>query len=329
MSEYLWDRSGVPAPEVVDLESRLAPLAFDPAARPLDLSAVTVTPPRTGRRLLATMLVTAAAIALLVTGAVLWHDWRLDWAPSEAWVVHGGGRLAEGAPLPVPATGARLDIARLGVLSARPGTALMLESTGPRKHWLRMTRGSIDVRLWAPPGRVALHTPAGDVIDLGCIFSLDVEADGETRLQVHTGWVNLENAHGNTFVPAGASATMRADRAPLVPVYDDAPAKFRAAVRAIEAAPLAPAPDALARVTAEARPRDALTVLMLSDIEGLPRDPRTTLLRRLAEVQPPPSPQTVARVVAGDRDAFWTWFDSLPLPSLKNWWANWQDVFPR
>ena len=130
-------------------------------------------------------------------------------------------------------------------------------------------------------------------------------------------------------MPPPCLSTMRADRAPLVPVYDDAPAKFRAAVRAIEAAPLAPAPDALARVTAEARPRDALTVLMLSDIEGLPRDPRTTLLRRLAEVQPPPSPQTVARVVAGDRDAFWTWFDSLPLPSLKNWWANWQDVFPR
>ena len=44
---------------------------------------------------------------------------------------------------------------------------LTLEETGPRKHWLRLNRGSIDVRLWAPPGRVALHTPAGDVIDLG------------------------------------------------------------------------------------------------------------------------------------------------------------------
>ena len=63
------------------------------------------------------------------------------------------------------------------------------------------------MRVWAPPGRVAVTTPAGDVIDLGCIFSLAVDDAGAAHLSVATGWVNLQNPHGNTFVPAGASAS--------------------------------------------------------------------------------------------------------------------------
>ena len=62
--------------------------------------------------------------------------------------------------------------------------------------------------------------------DLGCIFSLAVDDAGAAHLSVATGWVNLQNPHGNTFVPAGASASMIADDAPEVPVYDDAPLTF-------------------------------------------------------------------------------------------------------
>ena len=333
MSDYLWDRSGPVDPVIVDLESRLAPLAFDTAARPLVVSAPHSVreqrSPSNARRMLRWTAAAVAACALVTTGVVLWHTRRLDWQPSRPWTVQGGGQWPVGATLPVAGNDVRVDVARLGVLSARPGAALTLEATGPQKHWLRLTRGSIDVRLWAPPGRVALHTPAGDVIDLGCTFALDVDDAGAAQLSVRTGWVNLQNDHGNSFVPAGASSRMTAERAPLVPLYDDATPDFRAAVRVLEGAPSTAIEADLHVVSGAARPRDALTLLMLSRVDGLPVDARARLLARAAVLQPPPSPDTVARVLAGDTEAFWAWYDALPLPSLKNWWRNWRDAFPR
>jgi hypothetical protein len=68
---------------------------------------------------------------------------------------------------------------------------------------------------------------------------------------------------------------------------------------------------------------------MLSDVDSLAPETRRGLLERAASLTPPPEPDTVSRVLGGDRDRFWAWYDSLPLPSLKNWWRNWRDIFPR
>jgi hypothetical protein len=81
---------------------------------------------------------------------------------------------------------------------------------------------------------VAVQTPAGDVVDLGCIFALSVDDAGVAHLSVRAGWVELENAFGSRAVPAGASASMSADRLPQVPVYDEAREVFKTAVRALE-----------------------------------------------------------------------------------------------
>lgn len=77
-------------------------------------------------------------------------------------------------------------------MDIQPGTDLTLSDTRSRHHRLLMTRGTIDVRVWAPPGAVALHTPAGDVIDLGCVFRLVVDGAG-SHVRVETGWVQLDN----------------------------------------------------------------------------------------------------------------------------------------
>jgi hypothetical protein len=243
--------------------------------------------------------------------------------------VSGGGSFGVGSPLRVDNAPATVEIARLGILNAKPGTQLELNTTGPTQHRLTLSRGEIDVRVWAPPGRVGVHTPAGDVIDLGCIFSLAVDEDGAAHLTVHTGWVNLVNTHGNSFVPAGASASMMAEREPQVPLYDDASDTFKRAVRALESNTEVGDPSSIGTITQEARPRDAITLLLLSSIDGLDRNTRTALLETANKLQPAPTPDAVQRIVNGDAQLFWQWYDSLPLPSLKNWWANWRDLFPR
>jgi hypothetical protein len=327
MSDYLWDKSGEVDPEVARLESALAEARFDPAQHPLRL------PPakrdRTGKTLLVWGAAAIAAALLVAAGAGLFHRWRLDWEPGRAWTVAGRhDDLAVGDTLTAvrPTT---VDVARLGVLNVAPGASLSLDETRATSHRVTLNRGVIDVRVWAPPGRVTVRTPAGRVIDLGCIFRLEVDEAGAAHLRVETGWVNLENAHGNSFVPEGASATMRADREPEVPVYDDAPEAFRSAVRRLEEDHAAPDPNLLRAVTFEARERDVITLLTLADVEGMSRFVRAGLLERASILHAPPRADAVQRILDGDRDAFWAWYDSLPLPSLKNWWRNWRDVFPR
>jgi hypothetical protein len=72
-----------------------------------------------------------------------------------------------------------------------------------------------------------------------------------------------------------------------------------------------------------------ITLLTLSDVDGMSRFVRAGLLERASVLHAPPRVDDVERILDGDRDAFWAWYDSLPLPSLKNWWRNWRDVIPR
>ena len=328
--EYLWDRSGLVDPAVADLEARLAPLRFDPASHPIAL-------PRARRwRLRAIAAAAAIAASLLLVTGFWYYEWRFEWAPNRAWPVTvapaapgaapTAASLAVGESLQAiaPASASRIDIARVGTIDASAGTDLTVSSTGAR-HRVRMERGTVDVRLWAPPGVFALHTPAGDVIDLGCVFQLAVDGD-TTRLTVRTGWVQLSNHFGESLVPAGASSTMRPDRRPLVPVYDDAAAAFAAAVRAFESGDTSG--TALSSIVTTARRRDVLTLLLLAARES--GSDRATLVARAAVLAPPPATADLAAVSSGDNDALWRWIDDgLTLPPVKGWWRNWRDALPR
>ncbi len=328
--EYLWDGSGPVDPPVADLEARLAPLRFDPAARPLAV-------PRGRRRpLRAILLAGAIAASLLVAAGGWYYHWRLEWPADRAWLVRvqpaapgGAGRsasLAVGESLQTiaPASASQIDIARVGTIDAAAGTDLTVASTNARRHRMLMERGTVDVRMWAPPGALAIHTPAGDVIDLGCVFQLTVEGD-TARLSVRTGWVELANGYGESLVPAGASSLMRPGGQPPVPVYDDAAAAFNTGVRAFEGGDTTGA--ALSSIVAAARARDVPTILMLAARQSGPD--RAALVARAAVLAPPPVTANLAAVSVGDNDALWRWIDALPLPPVKSWWRNWRDGLPR
>ncbi len=137
-------------------------------------------------------------------------------------------------------------------------------------------------------------------------------------MAVTSGWVMLENAWGESLVPAGASGRMARGRVPSVPVFRDADPRFREAVEALEAG----SAEAAASVVATARPRDTATLLMLAAREP---EARGSLVARAAELAPPSSRDLVAGARRGDRQAIWAWIDELPLPPPKSWGTNWRD----
>ena len=324
LQDYLWDPSAPAAPDAESLERRLAPLRFDPMAQPLDMTRldVTVSPLARWRRPLVAFAV--AASLLFAIGAGLW-TWRWRWPEGRPWTVSAGAvdlKLQVGQPMTVPQDEAIGNIARIGTMRLSAGTSMELRATGGTRHRLRMQGGAVHVRVWAPPGSLVIETPAGEVIDFGCEFRLSV-LGMETRVQVLSGWVQLENGVDEILVPAGASTEMTDRDAPGVPVFDDAPAEFRADVRAFERAGDR---AALARALAVARPRDVYTLLHLTEDHPSEAEP---MLRRAAELSPPPGGITIASILRGNRQNLFTWIGAQPLPPPKSsWMKNWRDALP-
>jgi ferric-dicitrate binding protein FerR (iron transport regulator) len=334
--DYLWDPASKPAPEVQDVERRLAAMRFDAAQRPLRLP---VPAPVERRPFLRPLLALAAMLALVAIGASSLWVWRWSWPAGAAWPVTierqsspgiaETSQLPQDRPLLLDGTAtARIRIARIGTMRVAPGSTLTVVETTSQRHRVVLDRGSVNVRVWAPPGRFALKTPAGNVIDLGCVFDLTVDAAGASVVRVHTGWVQMENGWGESLVPAGTSSVMAAATRPGVPVYDDAAPAFGSNVRAIERAAAGGAPNgAIDTVLQTARPRDVLTLLTLARLrEG---SERRALLERAEVLFPPPPTVSVNAIVGGDIDQLWRWYGTLDLPAAKSWWLNWRDALPR
>jgi hypothetical protein len=169
------------------------------------------------------------------------------------------------------------------------------------------------------------RTPSGSVRDLGCIFDLNVDEAGTSRVRVDTGWVQMDNNYGESLIPAGASALMRRLSRPGVPIYDDSSGEFAAAVRAAQEDGEDTERHQLDTIVRTARRRDVLTLLMLANVS--PDDLKPVLLRRAAALWPPPAGVTVDAILAGDRDQLWKWHGALDVPPVKSWWRNWRDAF--
>lgn len=325
LEDYLWDPAATPHDQVRAVESLLAPARFDPTAHPLQA------PPLRGgwTTALPVWRSLAAAAALILIAGAGFAAWRWSWPDNRAWVVTAASsgvpqRLEVGTSLQLaPAETALVDVARIGTMRVEGGSMVTLRETGSNRHRLTLERGSVEVRVWAPPLSVVFQTPAGRVADVGCAFDLSVEG-AITRVRVTSGWVQLNNPSGEVLIPAGSSSEMMVDRHPGSPVYDDAVPGFREAVRQLEASP--ESTGAADRMAQLARPRDVLTLLSLVHR----RIARERLVERAAELWPPPDPETVSRVLQGDLQALWRWQDTLDLPPVKTgWWRNWRDALPR
>lgn len=327
LDAYLWDPAAEPDPAVRELERRLAAVRFDPASRPLFRQESRTSHRETRSRLRrpwAAALAAAAALVMVIAG---YSAWRWTWPDGKPWPVATTAGLADtlsvGTTLRTDAASTALvQVARIGTMRVDGDSVVTLRETGGNRHRLVLQRGTIHVRVWAPPFSVGFSTPAGEVRDLGCEFELTAD-DETTRLRVASGWVQLDNPFGETLVPGGASSQMRRDRRPGAAIYDDARQGFREAVRAYEASRGDTASfDAIA---ASARDRDVLTLLQLALRDAAAAD---RLLARAGVLHPPDDPRDIERARAGDRAAIGRWMASLPLPSPKSGWIwNWRDGF--
>ena len=298
--DYLWDRSGPADPDVKRLEELLSPLAHD---RPLD--ELRMKRPRRRAPWIAGAAVAIAAAAVLV----LWLRTR---APEGgcggyAFTKEGSaGCLPVGGTLDTGTASAEIAIATIGTANLAPGTRIRLDvSEHDKRQQLHLERGKMHARVIAPPRIFAITTPSTGVTDLGCEYTVEIDAKGKGWIEVQSGRVELETSAPVLIVaPACTTARMREAKQPSVPVFTAATPALRAAVIDFEDGK----PGALSRVLDVASKDDAITlanlaVLVANDSStqvacGPPCTDRELVLQRLAVLSPPPAGISVKDAVA-------------------------------
>ena len=315
--DYLWDKSGDADPDVAKLEGLLSPLAH---SAPLDEVRLRRKRSRMPLFIMGAMIVAAAAMVLVI----VWP--RGEPAPDPkyacgaqasgfAFTARGGsvacggsavpaGVLPVGGTLDTGAHEAELAIADIGSAQLSPKTRVRLEATSTERHQLYLERGRMHAFVSAPPRLFAVGTPNGQVTDLGCAYTLEIDDAGAGSIEVESGMVELEVANGRVVVvPAGASARLLAGRRASLPLAKGANAQLAAAVGDFHAG-VAGARD---RVLATAQPSDAITIANLARITDAGE--RRGVLDRLAQLTKAPQGMTVDDVE--QLGLFEMWFDEI------------------
>jgi FecR protein len=315
--EYLWDREGEPDAEIARLERLLEPLAH----RPKKLQFEARNEPLPTKRLPWLGWAAAAAIAVVMVSLAWWvraerlhkdSAWKVSWNGAALHRVRTGELIETGK-----GSDARLEADFVGEVKLDPQSRLrIVESTREQQRML-LQRGTMHAFIWAPPREFVVDTPNARTVDLGCAYTLHVNADGTGLLTVEMGWVAFEWRNLESFIPAGAACETRPGHGPGTPHFLDADADFETALARFDSGDRL----ALPVVLAAARPRDALTLWhLLGRTQG---DERAKVFDRFSELVTLPPQTTRERIMSGDPSAMDAAWNALGLGNT-DWWRGWK-----
>lgn len=237
----------------------------------------------------------AAVSAVLVVAVAIGLWWSANEAPKVSLGVRGAtgsvringksvvdsGKLSLGGALETgSASGATITVADIGEVEVDPNTRIRLVKTQADEHRLALDHGRMKATISAPPRLFFVNTPSAEAIDLGCVYTLEVDDAGNSLLHVTLGWVALVRNGREVYVPRYAMCQSRVGIGVGTPYFEDASDDF---VRALERFDFeGGADDALAAVMSEASDRDTFTLWhLLTRVEG---ERRVRVLNRMIEL---------------------------------------------
>lgn len=311
MTDYLWDKTGPPDPDVERLERALGLYRYRG-----DGSARRRRAPRPWQWGLGLAAVFAAGVG------IGWVALRLTLTagPIEVQSVQGpvqidrraataGATLAEGSWLQTQAAAkVQLRVGDIGHVTVYAHSRLGLEQAGLVRR-LALDYGKIDALITAPPRYFVVNTPSATAVDLGCAYRLEVDRLGNGLISVALGSVVLERRRPGyeAFVPEGAACRVYTGTGPGVPFFQDATARFKSTIERFEKGPSEP--DALAALLAAASPRDAMSLWHVLWL--VPQPQRRDVAARMIELtgEPPDADPNLA--VQLDPHTMQAWWDDL------------------
>jgi hypothetical protein len=212
------------------------------------------------------------------------------------------------------------DLGRFGSVRAEAKSRVSVVRKDDQLIKLRLEEGTVhaSITLAARPRLFQVETPATTCVDLGCKYTLTVDAEGRSRVRVTSGRVAFVDGAREVYVPTGAGCEALRGRGASTPVFEDIPAKMKLALRAFDEA----APGERARAATEfsrqaERLRETLPLFhFLRDSDPDVSAAGLDGLMRLAGL-----PQGVTRSMCAVRDAKMTeaWREYLE-DQLGAWW---------
>lgn len=343
--DYLWDPSGTPDPEIQRLESLLAEFRHDgrplvlPESCPSDLEGASSFPRslRRGWAVLWFPRLAAASVFLLVLAAGVFFLSPTRTSDSQiAWNVASLAGNPQIGSLTIPRensakfhvgqtlttdSNSRASISQddLGEIQIDPNSRVRLAQSGPDRKRIQLELGTIHAAIWAPPTQFVVDTPSATAVDLGCAYTLQVNADGSGTLRTTLGWVGFHLNGRDSFIPAGAMCLTRPGLGPGTPYFEDAWPQFREALATFDTAQ--PSTDAHSQqlniILARARAKDALTLWHLLSRTTGPE--RAQVYDRLVALVPPPDGVTRDGILSLDRPMLDRYWDALGLGRISIW----------
>lgn len=204
---------------------------------------------------------------------------------------------------------ARLTIGEIGEVIVDPNSRLRLLDTTPGNHRLKLERGVMHALIWAPPRLFFVETPSATAVDLGCAYTLEVDAAGVGLLEVTAGYVALEHPGRHALVTAGMRCITRPGQGPGTPFNKDTSPAFLEALTHFDLGETA----SLNSLLSAAQPGDALSLWHL--LTRTSRAHRSLIFDKLTVLQPPPSEVTKEGILAGDATLLKTWASSMGIHS--------------
>ncbi len=278
-------------------------------------------------RWLRPVLAAAAVLAVTIIGA-----WWYGQLSSPSWniavvegavrigsdILSGEGQIRVGDLLETGETArARIQVGAIGHVEVEPRTRIRLLQASLTDHRLGLDEGTIRATIIAPPRLFFVQTPSALAVDLGCVYTLQVDSAGASVLHVTSGWVALEFNGRESIVPAGAMCKTRPGFGPGTPYQEDA---SEGMIDALEEFDFEGATkEALEKVLAEARNLDSITLWHL--FFRTHGTERAGVYDRLASLVPAPSGVTREGMLAGNPDMIAKWQKHLNLGQM-NWWKQ-------
>ena len=220
---------------------------------------------------------------------------------------------------------ARLIVGMIGEVDVHPKSRVKLIKTTSSEYRLSLNQGKIEASIWAPPRKFYIETPSATAIDLGGIYTLEVDKDGSGQIKVTSGWVALESTGIESLIPADAVCTTKKHFAPGTPYFEDAPAELIQALEEFDFTPKAFGESfskniqsqALNVILKQARKKDALSLWhILSRVDG---ENRAKTYFKLTELVMTPKSVTFEGIMNGDSAMLEEWWELLGYGSSSVW----------
>jgi FecR-like protein len=218
---------------------------------------------------------------------------------------------------------ANISVADIGRLELEPMTRLRLLQSGVGRKRIALDRGTIHVAIWAPPGEFVVDTSSAVAVDLGCMYTLSIQENGNGLLRTTLGWVGFQSNGHESLIPAGAAAATYQESGPGLPFFEGASEVFRSAVSEFDSAKEGSEQRVAAQhiILSRARPRDGLTLWHL--LSRVSEADRPAVYERLSMLIPPPADTTRAGILRLDRTMLDSWWNALDFGDI-GLWRHWE-----